>query len=408
MNQTAFLWIVAVSGSMVSGFAVVCLLVAPRRLESFAAAIAIAGGAASAYALARVGVVYQRADAILYAFAFALAGLGGGYALASTLLFRLAHPLSPPPVFDDDPPRDPRAAVLVTCCVEPPRYNPASTARMLLALTDEGLLEASIGGLPFLFFAHKTRYKGLDDRSPSLSQLVSVAERLQAALIDEAVVVDWATCSGPDRLPVKVAAALRRGHRRVLVANLAVATSVQMESARLETDALHPEAYGASVVDITSISSSDRIPELLVKRVQGAAGDAAAAGVVLVGHGQPEERARRRPAFGEAETVFMSRLRLLLNEHGVPNDRVRIAWSEWMEPGVTSEVRHLAALGCERIIVVPAVFPLDTLSTSLDLGLAARHARVEDSVQVTVLPGWGADDIVVDELKRLVLETVAK
>lgn len=407
MSQPAYLWIIVVVSSLVSGLAIVGVLVLPRRFEPFATGVAIGGVAACTYSLALIGIGYQRADALLYAFAFAIAGLGGGYALASTSLFRLARPLTTP-VFDDDPPRDQRAAVVITCCVEPPSYDAAATAGMLQSLTDEGLLDGSIGGLPFLFFAHKTRYRELDGQSPSLAQLISITERLQSVMADEGVVTDWATCSGDTRLPLKVAAALRRGHRRVLIASLAVGNSVHMETARHEVDGLRPEAHGASVTDADSIIRSDRIPELLIRRVLEAVGDPNTAGVVLVGHGQPEERVRRRPAFGEAETIFLSRLRLLLTERGIDNDRVRIAWSEWVEPGVTSEVRHLAALGCERIVVVPAVFPLDTLSTSLDLKLAARQARVDDSVEIKMLPGWGPDDIVVDELRRLVLEALGR
>lgn len=408
MDYSAFWWIVAVVSSVISGLALVGILVAQRRLEPFASGTALVTGAAAAYALAMIAYSYQRADAVFYAMAFVLAGVGGGYSLASTLLFRLASPFAPVVISDDELPLDPRVAVIVVSCIEPPHYDPSATAGMLQSLSDEGLLEASVGGLPFLFFAQKARYRSVDDISPSQPGLTAAADMLGGGLADRDVLVDWATCSGESRLAARVAAAVRRGHRRIVVAELSVASSIHMEAARAEVDGLRLEAHGVSLEDTDAVTRSDNVLAMLVTRILNETQGASDPGVVLVGHGQPEERARRRPAFGEAETVLLSRLRMLLAERGIADDRVRIAWSEWVEPDVTSEVRHLAALGCERIVVVPAVFPLDTLSTRTDLQLAAHQARLDDSVVVTVLPAWGPDVVVVDELTTLVVRVLER
>ena len=126
-------------------------------------------------------------------------------------------------------------------------------------------------------------------------------------------------------------------------------------------------------------------------------------GVVLVGHGQPEERAKAYPSFDEEETVFLNRLRMLLIEKGIAESNVRIAWAEWGDPDVTSTVRHLAALGCQRILVVPAVYPLDAVTTKLDLEIAVRQARVAEGTVATTLPTWRDDDAVIEELRARVV-----
>lgn len=403
MDSSAWLWIVPVVSSLLAGIAIVGLFAGPRRLEPVASGLAVLCGALAAYSLALIGQVYQRPDAVFYAFAFVVAALGGGYALASTLLLRAAQPLVAPALPDELPPPDPRTAVIVVCCIEPARYDVRATAGMLQSLLDEELLEISTAGLPFLFFAHKARYRSLADTSPSRHELETIADRLQLALADRPMVVDWASCSGNSRLALKVAAAVQRGHRRIVVACIAVARSGHMETARREVDDLRLDSRGVTLFETESVGSSDTVPQMLVDRVAESARDAERVGVVLVGHGQPEARARRNPGFEEAETVFLSRVRLLLAENGVANDSVRIAWSEWAEPGVTEEVRHLAALGCSHVIVVPAVFALDTLATRIDLEMAARRARLDDSVTVSVLPAWGPDEIVIEELSKRVL-----
>lgn len=403
MASSAIWWVIAVSSSLVGGVALVGVLVARRRWEPIAAAVVVVCGMAGAYSLAAIGQAYARVDAAFYALAFELAALGGGYALASTLLHKLVKPLHAP-VVSEASPVDARAAVIVACCVEPPHYDPRATAGMLQSLTDEGLLDLSIGGQPFLFFAHKTRYRSLNDISPSLEEIVEVARRLHEALPSDVAVTDWAGCSGDGRLANKVAAAVRRGHRRIIVSELSVATSVHMEAALTDLDSL--ELGEARVVRTERVTDSETVPDMMVERISTAIHGAGMPGVVLVGHGQPEQRAKSRPEFEEAETVFLSRLRVLLTESGIQDEHVRTAWAEWNEPGVTQQVRHLAALGCDRIVVAPAVFPVDTLSTRLDLKMAAEQAHLDRSVEVITLPGWGADDAVVAELARLALEAL--
>ncbi len=402
MDSQSIWWTIAVASSLVSGVAVVGLFVARRPLEPVAAITIVASGAVSAAALARIGELYQRGDAVFYALALVLAGFAGGYALASTMLFRLARPLAPIELPSTTPDLDPRPAVILTCCIEPPAYDLRATAGMLQSLTDEGVIELSVGGLPFLFFAHKARYRSVDDTSPSQEQLAELAERLTASLSDLGVPVDWASCSGATRLGTRVASAAARGHRTIVIAEVSVARSGHAEAARTEVDALRPESHGLTVLDADSALLSDRVCEMVASRILADAVDPASAGVVLVGHGQPEERARRTPWFEESETVFLSRIRVLLTERGIANDRVRIAWSEWMEPDITSQVRHLAAQGCSTVIVTPAAFPLDTLATRIDIGMAARQARVDDTAHVVVQTAWGPDPELVAELDSLV------
>jgi protoheme ferro-lyase len=140
--------------------------------------------------------------------------------------------------------------------------------------------------------------------------------------------------------------------------------------------------------------------------VEAATGDDT--GVVLVGHGQPDSRAKRHPAYDERELSFLSRIRMTLLERGFDAESVRVAWADWNTPDVTSSVRHLAALGRNKVLVVPAVYPLDTLATRLDLEIALRQARVHERVSVVSLPSWRDDEAVIAELRTRVTDAVAR
>lgn len=397
-------WPALVAGALVAGASFVGLLVAPNRAEAIIAATGLFAFGLSVYSLVGIAGTYERLDAMLYGLAFMSGGIGGGWALAASLLDRL--PSRPGEV---DPPEDPpagrpRPAVIVTLCIEPERYGARSTAHALQVLTDEGLLESSIGVLPFLFFAQKARYRAVGGTSPAASQLVAVTEAVAVRLADHHIDwVEWAVCGGGHRLSCKVAEAVSAGYDEVVVVHMGLADSLQMAAAERELDSLHLEELGVRIIHTDPLGTTDGVVASLVERITRSTADPVTAGVVLLGHGQPSSRSHLDPAFDESEASFLNRVRMALVESGISEAHARIAWTEWRQPDVTSSVRHLAALGCRRILVVPAAYPLDTLVTRLDVELAVKQARVEEATDVITLPAWRDDPIIIEELAQRAL-----
>lgn len=397
MDRTTLLWIALVAGALVTGGSIVGVLVLRRAAEPILGLGGLVAFAVSSSAFISLSAHYARADAVLYGFAFVVASVGGGYALASSLLDRLAtRPRAVEPVRLDAAPSAGPAAVLVNC-VEPAAYDPAATAAMLQSLTDEGLLDASMGALPFVFFAQKARYRAVGGASPAIGELSSLSERVAETLPGWSVT--YAACNGPDRLPERVAALARSGRSPIVVAQVSIGQTGHMAEAKRQTDALHLDQCDVELSYTDGLADADRVGALVAGRIMRSVDDAAATGVVLVGHGQPEDRSRANPEFDEDENRFLNRVRLLLNERGLSEGNVRVAWMEWRSPNITSAVRHLAALGCRRVIVSPSCYALDTIATRLDMEIAVRQARVDESIAVVTLPAWRDDPLLVEELR---------
>jgi protoheme ferro-lyase len=399
VDTLTVVWIVLVFSAVVSGAAFVAVLVTRPESEALMALLGVAAFGFSAYSLVVIAEVYVRIDAVLYAFAFMIAGIAGGWSLASTFLERLAQTPRQVEAGPGAAEATGTAAVIIVACIEPHRYEPRSTAGMLQSLADEELLEPSIGTLPFLYFAQKARYRAVGGTSPAYQELIAIAERVEL-LVDPEIVgrVDHASCAGERRLAARVMEAADAGHTTIVIAELAVGESLHLAAAKREVDALRLETLGVRLVYTEPLSSSERLVAMLARRVLIAAGAPDQTGVVLVGHGQPDSRAHRNPAFDESETAFLSRVRMQLVDSGIPEGNVRIAWAEWRSPDVTSTVRHLVALGCRRVAVLPGVHPLDTIGTRLDLELAVKQARVEDAVSVITLSAWRDDDALLGEI----------
>lgn len=403
MTSSALIWVAIVVGAIGTGASFVGILVARRSLEGPFAIIGLCFFVLCAWGFGAVTVEYDRLDAIIYAFVFAIAGIAGGYALVSTLLGWLASrartgtPSLPDTQFSDSG----DTAVLVLGEVDPPTYSPGATAAALEDLADEGLLRASIGVLPFLFMAQKTRYRAAGGASPAARQLDAVAEKVESLLSANEIPsrVEAAWCEGERSLAARVANVVTQGVKRIVVAEAVIAESLEVDIAKREVDALRLGDRGVCVTYAGPLWSSELIARLVTNRTLAVAGDLSAAGVVLVGQGQPEDRARDRRDFDEQETAFLNHVRMLLVEKGLGEQSVRIAWADWRTPEVTGTVRHLAALGCQRIVVAPACFPFDSITTTLDLQLAVRQARVDETVSVVTLPAWHDDPAFVEELR---------
>lgn len=393
MNHLAVLWITLALGALVTGSSLVAVLVAPRRTEALFAVLGVLAGATALTTIGAIEDSTGRPDAPIYAIAFLLGFAGGGYALASTSLLRRSQPPIPTPDADSDHPSPPPHVILCRC-VEPETYSFTATARMLASLVDEGLIEPPTATLPLLFFAQKARYRFAGGSSPSFKDLKTMSDGVRDALREFDIRVDWATCSGPDRLASKVASALAKGDRRIIVVDLSVAAGSSYERAADEAARIAESSPHATLEFVPALQQDDAVLRMLAARIDAASPPDEHAGVLLVAEGQPREHAERDPEFTARELAFVSRLQMMLADTGRPAESIRTAWAEWGEPDITSELRHLAALGHARLIVVPATRPIESLATRADLPAAIRAARLDAGVEVTIMPAWGADDAV--------------
>jgi hypothetical protein len=398
------LWVSLIAGAVLFGASLVAILVARRSLEPVFAVVGLVAFGVAAWAFGQLSIVYDRFDVLFYALGFGIAAFAGGYALASTLLASLAsHPrrLTAPTTLPSDPGT---AAVLLLGDVDPDVYDERWTAADLDKLSDEGLLHVSIAILPFLFFAQKARYRAVGGSSPAARQLDSLAERVgdsvRGSHVDR---VETAWLGGARDLAVRVLRLTEKGYRTIAVSEVMIASSLELDEAKRRVDALRLEDLGIDVRYTDSLWGAERVAALVASRVMGVVNDPLTTGVVLVGLGQPEERARVCRSFEEHETAFLNRVRLSLIERGILADNIRLAWADWHGPDVTSTVRHIAALGCTRLVVAPACFPLDTVETMLELPLSVRQARIDDGVSVVSLVAWHDDPELLEELVERVL-----
>lgn len=397
MPAYALVWLTLLAGGVAIGASFVCILVVRRWLEPGAAMLGMAGVTAAVYAFNHIANVYQRMDALLYALGFAIASAAGGYALAASLLDKLAH-ADKPVSLPESTPAGRRSAIIVLACVEPQEYDPSATAEMLVKLQSEDLLDASFTVIPFIFTATKARYRAVGGRSDTRAELRRAGESLERMFEGREAVFD-AACSDLDALPQRIAELTSKGFSDFTVVEISIGEPLAMAAAKRAVDAMRPDEHGVTIRYAAPLWDSPRLATLVMRRTMELVARPAETGIVLLGHGQPEAHSRLDPRFDEHETMFLNRIRQMLADKGVPESNIRVAWTEWREPDVTGSVRHLAALGCRRVLVVPACYPFETLDTRLDIPTAIKQSRVDTSVVTVTAPTWNNDPVVIEELR---------
>lgn len=394
------IWIVLLAGCVAFGASVVGALALPRAFSSLVGVSGLASLGGAVWAFGQVVQRYGSPEALVSALAILLGGIGAGYAVATTSLPHLAARLRHSPLPDGDP--GTAQGIVLLGCAEPEHYSPRAVAARQNLLSESAEIDVPPVALPFVFFAEKARYRAVGGTSPATAPArtlaVAVAERLRSDLLDARL----AWCHAPGSLAAAIASLVEAGAGRISVVPLGPSESAPLDVARGFLDRCMHGDHATEVIFAEPVWNDRLLPSRLAERILAVTvgAEAADVGVVLVDPGLPPVWERRYNAAQAVENYFDQRVRLLLGESGIAENHVRIAWLEWQSPDVTEAVRHLAALGCSRIVVAASTIALPTLDTALDLSHAIALARVPHGVQVVTVSPWGDDDAFADAICR--------
>lgn len=403
-------WAAVLAAGIAAG-AVTCAAMVVRRRWLWAAGLA--GTCAVAAAVAAVASVWRgtgRADATIAAAFIAFGACIGGYALATSSVPLLTSPAPRPIRLSPSPTPDARVRVVLLADEEPRDYDPAAVTEVLRRYDANEVPLPPEVARPLVYFSERSRYHQAFG-SPARASVRDIAAALAARLRDEGVAehVDVAFCDGGPSLPEVVAGLVAQGATRIVVAALTVAWTASFDRALTASDELGLSAAGIELEATDPMWASPHITAMLAQRALAAlGGDFDAPGVVLVSEGEPELRDRADRTAAEQTTFFVQRVRSELIGAGFAQDHIRRAWLAWEEPEVTEAVRHLAAVGSRRVVLLPVTFPVETLATITDLRLAAERAADESEAVPTILPAWGDDPAVVETLREAVLAAIER
>lgn len=386
-------WLALLAGSLIFGACIVAAMVLPRHYATIATLLGIGGFVGSLYTLGTIAQQYSTTAAIGAAVFIVAAGIVLGYTISASSIPHLAAVRRDPST--PAPSRPPRSAVILLGSAEPERYDPRAVSHRQNLLAESADIEFPLTATPFLFLTEKTRYRAIGGKAPGDSSAMKLAEKVATAWDpDERPTVALASSLYPADLRAVVAEHVAAGVERVAVVSLGPSESAAIDQSLALLTSGDDRMLASRVTVAPTIWNDSLLVSRLADRILSCSGDTPVEhiGVALVCPGSPDAWERRYAGASEDENYFIQRVRVRLTEAGLRCDLIRTAWLEWQTPDVTETVRHLAVLGCQRIICVPATSVLPTLTTLFDLERATIYARVPTAVTVVTLGAWGDDD----------------
>lgn len=171
-------------------------------------------------------------------------------------------------------------------------------------------------------------------------------------------------------------------------------------------EALHLDNLGVQVCYASPLWDSPMLREMFVSRAaQNLDGmPKSEVGILLVGHGQPEDWDKIYPTQTEQETLFRQAVRQLLIEDGYSPENVVLAWMEFKEPKVPQAVKELVDGGVKRLLVFSASISADSIHSDIQVPELVSSVPMPASLKAVNLGAWGNDPLVIQAIREKILE----
>jgi sirohydrochlorin ferrochelatase len=331
-----------------------------------------------------------------------------GFLLANTIFLNQKEQRELPKITrPEGDPGDGHTAVLYFTHGEPPAYSAMPWIETFHELDQDGV---SFIPRPFrAFFLYNLRREYLENGGSahnkvhqimlnelirSLPRAKDLGARLYLAFLDNP--------PRPDEMAIR---AINEGASKLVVMPVFLTRSSHTQAGEEMIRALELEQRGVQVCYATPLWDAEPLRRMFVSRAgQNLEGlDKARVGVLLVGHGQPDDWDRIYPTQTEQETAFRLAVRDLLIQDGYQPENIVLAWMEFKQPAIPEGVRILLNNGVEHILVFSASISADSIHSDSQVPETVRKVTIPKRVKVVNLGAWGVDPWVIEAIRQKII-----
>jgi len=203
--------------------------------------------------------------------------------------------------------------------------------------------------------------------------------------------------------------ALNDGASRVVVAEVFVSISNHTEEGRHLIEAVDMEGIPVEVRFAGPLWDSATLHGMFVQRaahhLEGLS--KREVGVLLVGHGQPDEWDAMWPTETQHEVAFRQSIMRRLEEDGYPPENLGLAWMDFKSPKPAALVEELVSRGVKRILYFAAAISADSMHSQYDIPMLVRRAKVPAGVTFENLGAWNDDPPVIRAIREIIDDQLA-
>jgi protoheme ferro-lyase len=397
-----FKWAVLILFAGILGFLVVeYMTVHPIRMSSYLLLSAIVGFAI--IGLLALGFASKRlfpVALILVIFAF-----WAGYVLRTeTFLARDDSRPVPELIRAKGDPGDGHTAIVYFTHGEPETYDPIGWINQFNEFDEQGIPFVPLIARPL--FVHQLRNAYLQVGSSHHRQMhFQMLQSLEEAYRQEGDETTQFYISFLDDNPRPDAAviqALNDGASHIIVSEVFLTISNHTAEGEELIEAVNVEEYGATLDFTGPMYDSDTLRSMFVQRTKDHIGgtDPSKVGVLLVGHGQPDEWDVEWQTETEQEIGFREAVLKDFEQAGYLAENLSLAWMSFKEPKPAHKVEEFVANGVEKVVFFSAAISADSIHSQYDIPELVYEAEVEDDLPILNLGAWNDDPIVIQAIKE--------
>ena len=395
-------WLSIVVLSLLLGVLVVqYLVVHPLRMSLFLLAACVV-----CFAVVSLIAIAFRGGARLAAVPVSLVLVLVGY-IAMTRIFLAREDTRPVPELTrstEDPGLGHTAVVYFTHG-EPATYDPIGWINQFNEFDRQGIPFVPLVARPL--FVNQLRNKYLEvGRSNHRSVHQQMVASLERAFREEGDATTRFYLSFLDDNPrpdSAVIQALNDGASEIIVCELFLTISNHTAEGKELIEALDVEKrFGVPLHYTGPMYDSGTLKSMFVARSNASIGDTpkSQVGILLVGHGQPDEWDVEWATETKQETSFRQDILGLLAADGYGRENLGLAWMEFKEPKPAQLVEELVSKGVTKVLYFSAAISADAIHSQWDIPALVNQADVPDGFPLINLGAWNDDPIVIRAIKE--------
>jgi len=295
-------------------------------------------------------------------------------------------------------------AVIYFAHGEPETYDPIGWINQFKEFDEQG-----IRFVPFLarpFFVHQLRNKylrvGKSDHRKMHAQMMRCLETAFQAEGDTDTRFYLSFLDDAPRPDAAVIRALNEGASKIVVSEVFLTISNHTAEGKELIEALDVARYGVPVRYTGPLWDSETLVRMFLHRAERHRGETnkSKVGILLVGHGQPDEWDVEWPTETQQEIGFRERVLVTLAQAGYDPQNLSLAWMEFKQPAPADKVEAFARNGVEKVLYFSAAISADAIHSQYDVPELIAQAKVPDGFPLVNLGAWNDDPLVIAAIKE--------
>lgn len=353
-----------------------------------------------------IGSLAQSPESLVLNIAVSFASFAAGYLFSAWKFLDMKDERYIPELIREEGDKgDGHIAVIYFTHGEPETYSPIGWINQFKEFDEQGIKFIPFPFRPLFINALRKSYLRVgksNHRSTHADMLISL-ERLFRESGDNLTRFYVSFLDDEPRPDAAVIQALNDGASRIIVSEVFLTISNHTaEGKELIKELDITERFGVPVEYTGPLWDSETLRSMFVERANTNLGGFTKeeTGILLVGHGQPDEWDVEWATETEQETSFRQEILRLLASDGYLLENLSLAWMEFKSPKPAKKVEEFIKNGVKQVLYFSAAISADAIHSQYDVPELVHEAKIPSEVVTKNLGAWNNDPIVIQAIKE--------